>query len=172
MTALFNTIGHETEGATSAAASRVFMGIAAISRMLSSVEMKDETGANLVRGEAAGILRSTVPEFERLAVDASDQTLFTTTPSDQIYSAELSELEQFLREHGLSVGMRNRDIFRISAREVRALIDVLEHISFVGKHVDWYASREVIEQVNRLMTVGVVMSRIASLHGDDPGLRN
>ena len=171
MTGLFNTIGHETEHQTEIAASRLFEGLALVNQMLSKVELGDVTAANIDRQNAATLLVSVAPQFEALANSANDRPLSWSMAEMDTFPPELSELRDQLQRYGVSLLLRNRDLFQVAAREIRLLVDVLQHVSFVGRHVDWYAVRDVIDQINRLTTLGVAFSRIASLHGSDPQLQ-
>jgi hypothetical protein len=171
MTGLFNTTGHETEGQSEIAASRLFEGLASVNQMLSKVELKDVMAANIERQRAIGLLLNVAPEFEALADSANDIPLFWSMPDMPASTPALSELRDQLHRYGISFLVRNRDLFQIAAREIRLLVDVLQHVTFAGRHADWYAIRDVVDQLNRLTTLGVAFSRIASLHGSDPQLQ-
>jgi hypothetical protein len=175
MTGVFNTAGHETEGQAEIAASHLFEGLALVYQMLAKVELKDVAAANIERQKAIVLLATAAPEFEALAAVANDRPLFwampaTATPPPAL--SPLSELRDKLHRYGVSLLLRNRDLFQVAAREIRLLIDVVQHATFSGRHADWYAVRDVVDQMNRLTTLGVAFSRIASLHGSDPQLQN
>jgi hypothetical protein len=174
MTGLFNTSGHETERQTEVAASRLFEGLAIVNQMLSRVELNDVKVANVERQKAIESLIAVASEFEALASRANDTPLFWSRPATTFPSElpQLSELRDQLHRYGISLLLRNRDLFQVAAREIRLLVDVVQHVSFVGRHADWYAVRDVVDQVNRLTTLGVAFSRIASLHGSDPQLQS
>jgi hypothetical protein len=170
MTGLFNTTGHETESETEFAASRLFEGLATVNTMLSRVEIGDVGAADLERQRAVGLLESVAPEFQRLADLANDRPLRLSAPDSADLSIETSEIRDDLRGYGISSLLRNRDLFRVAAREIRVLVEVVRHATFTGRHADWYPVRDVVYQMNRLTGIGVVFSRIASLNGRDPML--
>jgi hypothetical protein len=175
MTGLFNTSGHETEGQAEIAASHLFEGLALVNQMLAKVELKDVAAANIERQKAMLLLSTAAPEFETLAGLANDRPLFWAMPdtaTPQPEPSPVSELREQLHRYGVSLFLRNRDLFQVAAREIRLLIDVVQHASFGGLHADWYAVRDVVDQMNRLTTLGVAFSRIASLHGRDPQLQS
>ena len=172
MTGLFNTIGHETEGQTGFAAATVFDALSTVNSMLSKVELKDIGSANMERQKAVALLSTAATQFDALAADANDQPLFVSIPTTSVSVAELNELKEQLGRRDISIAMRNRDLFQIAGRELRALMSVIEQAFFLGRHSDWYSMRDVIRQMNRLTGLGVVLSRIASLHGNDPQLLN
>ena len=173
MTGLFNTIGHETAGATSEAASHVFEGLAGAHRALARAERNDRGAAEADQRAAAGVLILAAAEFEALAERANDRPIATrsdaaaNSPLDPML---LAELHGVLSDHGISAGLRNRDLFQIPAREARSLADALTHANFVGRHADWYVFRDVLAQVNRLTSLGVALSRLAAFDGSDPDL--
>lgn len=172
MTGLFNTIGHETESQTKTAASHLFEALASVNQMLAKVELGDIPAADVERQHATNQLSQVASTFEELSTNGSDIPLFLSGADSAISPAELSELQGQLRRYSVSLALRNRDLFGIAAREIRLLVDVLQHVTFVGRHADWYAMRDVVDQVNRLTTLGVTFSRIASLEGNDPQLRS
>jgi hypothetical protein len=175
MTGLFNTMGHETENQTEIAASNLFEGLALVYQMLSKIELKDVKAAHIERQKAAVLLTAAASEFEALAGLANDRPLFWPMPNGPTLpppeSFGLSELRDQLHRYGISLLLRNRDLFQVAAREIRLLVDVIQHVAFTGRHADWYVVRDVVDQLNRLTTIGVAFSRIASLHGKDPQLQ-
>lgn len=171
MVGIFNSVGHETEIDTRPAASALFGALATVYEALSLVEVGDAEEANAQVGAASARLREVVPRFDELLVAGTDAPLLAAT-DPATSPGELSELQERLHSYGYSVSLRNRDLFGIAAREVRLLADTLEHVAFRGRHADWYGVRDVIHQVNRLTDLGVTVSRLASLTGDDPGLRD
>jgi hypothetical protein len=173
MTGVFNTSGHETEGQAEIAASHLFEGLALVNQMLSRVELNDLNAVNVERQKAVALLATAAPEFEELANRANDLPLFWAMPETAISPQfnQLSELRELLHRYGISLLLRNRDLFQVAAREIRSLADVVQHALFVGRHADWYAVRDVVDQMNRLTTLGVAFSRIASLYGSDPQLQ-
>jgi hypothetical protein len=170
MTALFNTIGHETEQDTSVASAELFRGLAQINDALWNVERRNPGGARAAAEQAAQVLRTVEASFEQIANQAGDFLLFQDPPVPQASSIELAELWSALRAYGVGLPLRNNDVPRVAAREIRGLIDVLDHAQFTGRHADWYASRDIINQTNRLTSLGVLLSRVSALHGGDPRL--
>lgn len=171
MTGLFNTVGHETEPETRKAASNLFDALAAVHRTLAAVERGEAAEANGQLGEITGALRAVAERYEMLAGRGNLRPLFLPHPPTRPEPAgEVAALQDALRGYGISTSLRNRDLFGVAAREVRALADVLEHVRFTGRHGDWYPIRDVVYQVSRLTTLGVVFSRIAALEGRDPHL--
>lgn len=171
MVGLFNTVGHETESETNAAATRLFNALAVVHDMLAGVESGDVTSADDHRERAINEFLQVAPAYESMASFANENQIFVLIEG-KTSSAELSELHGLLVRYGISASLRNRDLFGIAAKEVRGVVEVLGRVSFAGRHADWYAVREVVEQVNRLTTLGVAFSRLASLTGNDPQLRN
>lgn len=171
MTGLFNTVGHETEPETREAASNLFDALGGVHRVLADVERGHVDEANGPLGEISKALRAVAQRYEILEGRGNPRPLFLPRPGSPPEPAgEVAALQDALRAHGISTSLRNRDLFGVAAKEVRSLADVLDHVHFTGRHGDWYPVRDVVFQVNRLTTLGVVFSRIAALEGRDPHL--
>lgn len=166
MTGIFNNIGHEFEDQADAAASVLFLGLASVNQMLSRVELSDVNGAIEEKANTTRILTDAQERFEEL-LNVVDDRPWPELPHAE--NDERTELLELLDSYDVSAH-GSRDLFGIAVSEVHTLEETVKLAPFTGGHRDWYSVRDVVRQMNRLTTLGVVCSRMASLNGDDPRL--
>lgn len=101
--------------------------------------------------------------FDQVVGAAGDYPL--ATASDHPFALELSQLYSRLSEYGTYLPLNNRQLTQIAATEVRTFHGVVGSLTFHGSPLDWRTSRDAIDGVNRLMSIGLIVARISALNG-------
>ena len=169
MTGLFNAIGHETEGISAQASAGLHEDLAEVHRMLAQLENQDVFGAEQRRESVVAGLRNTAAGFRDVARNAGEYPLFAPG-SPAATALETPALLDQLTNAGYRLPMSNPDLPRMASVEVDRLAGVLDTVQFQGLHRDWYAIRDILDQTERITSLGVAASRISALHGGDPDL--
>jgi hypothetical protein len=84
--------------------------------------------ANIERQRAVGLLLAVAANSRRPQTARTAGHCFGQFPDMTASPPALSELRDQLHLYSLSFLLRNRDLFQIAAREIRLLVDVLQHV--------------------------------------------
>ena len=163
MAGIYNTIGHETEPLARQGSAELMEAISQLYMMLAALERGDLGAATNIRANVVSRLQSSAGIYDNVAAQAGTYPL--SLREDNPFALELTNLYSRLGDFDYRMPLSNRGLPQIAALEIRKFAGVVTDAVFHGSVADWRTFRYVIDAATRLLSVGLVVSRISALHG-------
>lgn len=165
--------GHFTAAEAAQAGSIGFEGVARVCQFMAAAEVQDWEAVEQHRAESVAILQQAAGAFEDIAARQDAQAVeFAVNELPGDLAAEYGYYAGTLDAAGHPVPASLAQVSGIEAAQLHQLVATLADTQFQGNHADWYPGERLVQEVRRTLQVGLALSRVASLFGDDHRLEN
>ena len=157
-----NQLRHETEEDARVASAQLMTAMSKLYMAFGELERRQVLAANDRKSQVVQMPEDAANQFDQIAQIAGDYPLNTSSDHPQAY--ELAGLYAQLGSYQYNQPLNNQDISNISSHEIRLFSGVVSRQVFEDSPQDWFIGRQIQEAANRLLTIGVITSRVSFLN--------